>query len=184
MLDNSFLRSIIIMVCVSAVLGLLGRIMAGRKPALDEDDDGMIAPNRVAMGAFALLCLLIGGVAGWAALTDADALVPAGLLSVAFLSFSAVMGTSLMPVYNIEWSEDGVTGPVSLWFPPFGPQRGTIYWEKIDSVGKDNMGNFYIEDRDGRRIRWNFAYNGFPVLMLRIEEECPWLFEQNTPQHG
>jgi hypothetical protein len=181
MLDNDFLRKMVVIFGTMGIIWLITQFMARAKPKHEDEESGRIAPNRILTVAMVLLMSVIAAIALWAAFNDPDAFVPAGLIGSVFLFFAVISSTSLFPMYDVEWNEDGVTGPLTMWFPPFGPKRGQIYWEHIENCGKDNMGSWFVEDKSGKRIRWNWVYSGFPALMLRIEEECPWLFEGPPP---
>jgi hypothetical protein len=181
MLDNDLLRSIIVGLGTGAIIWMIAQLTARAKPKTEEGQFGRIAPNRVLTIGMILLLSVISSVALWAAFNDPKALVPAGAIGTFFLFFAAVSSTSLFPMYDVEWDENGVTGPMNLWFPPFGPKRGKILWEHIENCGKDNMGSWFIQGKSGQRIRWNWIYSGFPALMIRVEKECPWLFEGPPP---
>ena len=111
----------------------------------------------------------------------ADRLVVVAMVT-GFGGGGLAMFSLLSPRYVIAWSDRTMTGPLSIiGIPPFGPARGTIAFADIDHVGTDRLGNFYVADAAGRRLRWNWVYGGYPALMLAIETARPDLFPKTEP---
>lgn len=185
------LKPVIIGGGVAATFAAIRFFTARSQPAtLDQTETaGRIAMSRPLIVGFSLLCLGIAGVALYAAFfapppdcackSAASWAVPA-VLGGFFLLVALLMLTSLSGGWEVCWDEDGIEGPTSVLPPPFGPRRKRVFWEHLDAAGQDSNG-WFVQARSGRRIRWNFFYSGYPALMLRIEEECPWLFDDPGP---
>lgn len=141
-----------------------------------EGETGHIAPNRALL---AVICLIGVSLAGSALLAFANGIggLPVLAVALAALAMTAMMITAFFPFYDITWDEEGIEGPTLLPPPPFGPKRTRIYWENIETAQHENGRHWYVEDAQGTRIVWSFVYFGYPALMKRVEEECPWLFD-------
>lgn len=176
MLDPSQYRTLIVGVAVTLLLAALSRLLARRGGHAVGDDRGHVAPNRAVIVAVTLIGLGIAASAFYATATQPDSF-PAVLVGLAALVLTVPTAASLLPDYEIEWNEEGLEGPATGWFPPFGPGRDFIAWSDVVGVGKDALGNWYIEDRTGARIRWNFVYGGYAHLMAAVERHCPHLFD-------
>jgi hypothetical protein len=175
MFDPATLRHLVIGLVVTALIGALSRwfVLRGAPPV--QGERGHIRPNPPLILAVTLVGLGLAGAAFYATLTRPDSF-PAVLVGIGALVLTLPTAASLLPDYAIEWTEDGLEGPASNWFPPFGPGRDFIAWGDVAGIGKDALGNWYVEDRTGARIRWNFAYGGYGHLMAAVERNCPHLF--------
>jgi hypothetical protein len=176
MFDPATLRTLVIGLAVTAVIGVLSRWLALRGGPRASGERGHIAPNPGLVVTVSLIGLGLAGAAFYATLTQPDSF-PAVLVGIGALALTLPTAASLLPDYAIEWTEDGLEGPASNWFPPFGPGRDFIAWADVATVGKDTLGNWFVEDRTGARIRWNFAYGGYGHLMAAVERNCPHLFD-------
>lgn len=84
--------------------------------------------------------------------------------------------TFCLPVHDISWDQAGLSGP-SSWTPwPIGPHRIRIEFDQIVKLDKDRYDYWYVENSEGRRIRWNHYYIGFPELSDAISNARPDLF--------
>jgi|GEM_PF-1968563 len=178
-----------ILIACAVVIGLTAviRHVMTRQPVIETDPEGEtghIAPNRPLL---AVICLIGFALAGAALLAFIRG--PGGwpLLGVALaaLAMTLTMLSAFFPFYDITWDENGVEGPTLLLPPPFGPRRRRIFWEDIEIAHREKGRHWYLEDGAGNRIVWSFIYFGYPALIARVEEECPWLFaksESTAPQ--
>jgi hypothetical protein len=151
-----------------------------------ENVTGRIAPSRILSFGLLLVFLGISSAAAYAAFRTpsadcacsgtASTVIPAVLGAIcALLALFCAMG--LTRKWDITWDEDGIEGPTSLWFPPFGPRREKWMWERLEGVG-GTSGQWFVENAAGRRIRFNYSYPGYMQLMATIEDQCPWLFDR------
>ena len=173
------MNKVIIAFAVFIGLAALLRHAMTRQPLVETDPEGEtghIAPNRALL---AVICLIGLSLAGSALLAFAHGIGGLLVLAVALaaLAMTAMMITAFFPFYDITWDEEGIEGPTLLLPPPFGPKRTRIYWENIETAQHENGRHWYVEDANGTRIVWSFVYFGYPALMKRVEEECPWLFD-------
>jgi uncharacterized membrane protein len=170
---------VIIAFAVFIGLAALLRHVMTRQPQVETDPEGEtghIAPNRALL---AVICLVGVALAGASLLMFAHVGSKALLVvAAAALVMTGLMITAFFPFYDITWDEDGLEGPTLLLPPPFGPRRVRLYWEEIEKAHHESGRHWYLEDAKGNRILWSFIYFGYPTLMKRAEEECPWLFEQ------
>lgn len=178
MLDLSMNRIIIAFAVFIGLTAVLRHVMT-RQPIVEMDaegETGHIAPNRALL---AVICLIGVSLAGSALLAFANGVGSLMVLVVAFaaLAMTVMMVTAFFPFYDIIWDEEGIEGPTLLLPPPFGPKRARIFWENIEIAHNENGRHWYLEDANGTRIVWSFVYFGYPALMKRVEEECPWLFD-------
>ncbi len=102
--------------------------------------------------------------------------VVAILVAVSCIVSIPIMATAFSSTYDISWDTRQISGPATRWYSPFGTERQDILFENLVKAGRDNWGNYFVEDIDGTRIRWNWFYNGYPELMYFIEDICPHLF--------
>lgn len=173
-----------ITIAFAVFIGLLAvlRHVMGRGQAAETDlegETGRIAPNRALL---AVICLVGVALVGAALKAFADGTGGYPVLIVAFvaLCMTAVMVTAFFPFYDITWDEDGIDGPTLLLPPPFGPKRQRIFWEDIDVAHHEKGRHWFLQDHKGTRIMWSFIYYGYPALLARVEEECPWLFDKSA----
>ncbi len=174
-----------VLIAFAVLLGLLAmlRHVATKQPRVETDaegETGRIAPNRALL---AVICLIGTVLAGAALLAFFQGIGGAVVLVVALaaLAMTGMMVTAFFPFYDITWDEDGIEGPTLLLPPPFGPKRQRIFWEDVEIAQHEKGRHWYLEDGKGARIVWSFIYFGYPALIRRVEEECPWLF--NTPDN-
>lgn len=177
-MGNPYLNYLIMGVGVAALLFAIREIINHRHPKPLEGEVGRLEVNAhiiAAIGitgvsfAVAALSSAISGSGGIAAWTVGLTAFVLGVVSLA----------SLRPGYDVSWDEDGLEGPITLFVPLRPPKRAKIYWEDLETVGRDQQGNWYVQDAGGQRIRWNYLYSGYPTLMSLVEEECPWLFDES-----
>lgn len=177
MLDVITPRVIIAFAVFIGILAMLRQVTT-RQPVIETDPEGEtghIAPNRALL---AVICLIGVTLAGAALFAFAHGIggLPVLAVAVAALAMTGMMVTAFFPFYDITWDEDGIEGPTLLLPPPLGPKRRKIFWEDIETAQHENGRHWYVEDGKGTRIVWSFIYFGYPALIQRIEEECPWLF--------
>lgn len=178
MLDLLTPRVIIAFAVFIGLLAMLRHALT-RQPVIENDaegETGHIAPNRALL---AVICLIGVALAGSALLAFTQGIGGLAVLAVAVaaLAMTAMMVTAFFPFYDITWDEDGIEGPTLLLPPPLGPKRRKIFWENIELAQHEKGRHWYLEDASGTRIVWSFIYFGYPALMKRVEEECPWLFD-------
>ncbi len=176
---NLPMNKVFIAFAVFLGLAALLRHVMTRQPVIERDPEGEtghIAPNRALL---AVICLIGVALAGSALLTYFKGIggTPVLAVAVASLVMTAMMITAFFPFYDITWDEEGIEGPTLLLPPPFGPKRARIFWENIEIAHHENGRHWYLEDVHGTRILWSFVYFGYPALIKRVEEECPWLFD-------
>lgn len=176
MLDLPMNRIIIAFAVFIGLTAVIRHVMT-RQPVVEADPEGEtghIAPNRALL---AVICLIGVALAGAALLAFAHGAGVAVLgVAGAALAMTGVMVTAFFPYFDISWDEDGIEGPTLLLPPPFGPKRRKIFWEDIEIAQHEQGRHWYLEDGAGNRIVWSFIYFGYPALIKRVEEECPWLF--------
>lgn len=174
-----------IAIAMAVVFGLVAmlRYVMTRHPKVETDaegETGRIAPNRALLAVISLIGAAMAvaasygwlrGLGGWPLLAVAGAA----------LIMTAMMITSFFPVFDITWDENGIEGPTLLLPPPVGPRRLRLYWEDLEKTGNVQGRHWFLEDDKGRRIVWSFIYYGYPALLARVEEECPWLFAGAKP---
>lgn len=175
-----------IAIAMAVVFGLVAmlRYVMTRHPKVETDPEGetgRIAPNRALLAVISLIGVALAlasglvwlrGIGGW----------PLLAVAIAALLMTAMMITSFFPVFDITWDENGVEGPTLLLPPPIGPRRVRLYWEDLEKTGDVQGRHWFLEDDKGRRIVWSFIYYGYPALLTRLEEECPWLFASAIPE--
>lgn len=175
-LENPYLRHLIMGVGVTALLFALREILQGRRPTEQDGDCGRIAPNAHLIGAIGITGLAFALSALTSAVSGSGG-IAAWVVGIASLVTAALSLASLRPGYDILWDEEGIEGPITNFVPLKVPQRARLYWEDLADLGSDS-GNWFIQDIQGRRIRWNSLYAGYPIFMARVEDECPWLFDE------
>lgn len=181
-MENLPLNRIMIAMAVAFGLVAMLRYVMTRAPKVETDPEGetgRIAPNRALLAVISLIGTALSGSAFFAWSQGIGGL-PVLLVGIAALFMTAMMVTSFFPVFDITWDEDGLEGPTLLLPPPLGPKRVRIFWEDLEKAGAVQGRHWYLEDGKGRRIVWSFIYYGYPALLTRVEEECPWLF--STPK--
>lgn len=181
MLDLPMDRIIIAFAVFIGLLAVLRHVMT-RRPAIVTDaegETGRIAPNRALLAVICLVGIALAGAAIFAATLGIGG-VAVVAVAIAALAMTAMMITAFFPFYDITWDEDGIEGPTLLLPPPFGPKRRKMFWEDLEHASHEQGRHWVLEDRHGTRIMWSFIYYGHPVLLARIEEECPWLFERQS----
>lgn len=183
MLNVSMDKVVIAFAVFIGLTAVLRHVMT-RQPVVETDPEGEtghIAPNRALL---AVICLVGVALGGSALLAFAHGIGGVLVLLVAFaaLAMTAMMITAFFPYYDITWDEDGIEGPTLLLPPPFGPKRQRIFWEDIEVAHHEKGRHWYLEDNQGHRILWSFVYFGYPALIRRVEEECPWLFETTAKE--
>lgn len=151
----------------------ISRIMAGGAPDRPAAGTWRIAPSRPLVTAVCLLGLIIGGLALYGVWTTGGA-APL-VVSIGAFALTAATAACLSPDYAVLWDRDGIEGPGSLLFPPFGPRRTRLRWRDLVTAGTDPLGNWYVRDAAGRSVRWNYAYSGHGALMQAVEDFCPRL---------
>lgn len=62
--------------------------------------------------------------------------------------------------YHLTWNKDGVSGLSRQFTLKLHQNRTFITWDDIITVEENRLQNYYIESTDGRKIFWNFAYDG------------------------
>lgn len=173
-----------VMIAMAVAFGLVAmlRYVMVRHPKVETDPEGItgrIAPNRALLAVISLIGTALSGTAlflwfhgtgGW----------PVLLVAFAAFFMTAMMITSFFPVFDITWDEDGIEGPTLLLPPPLGPRRARLFWEDLEKAGSVQGRHWFLEDGKGQRIVWSFIYYGYPALLARVEEECPWLFADTS----
>lgn len=182
MLDLPMYRVIIAFAVFIGLMAVIRHVMT-RQPVVETDPEGEtghIAPNRALLAVICLIGVMLGGAALLMFFKGLGGL-PLLVVGLAALAMTGMMVTAFFPFYDILWDEDGIEGPALLLPPPFGPRRHKIFWEEIEVAQNGNGRHWSLEDAKGNRIVWSFIYFGYPALMTRVEEECPWLFPA-TPE--
>ena len=177
MLDLPMNRIIIAFAVFIGLTAVL-RHVSTRRPTIETDPEGetgQIAPNRALLAVICLIGVSLAGSAIFAYLRGIGGL-PVLLVAITALAMTGMMAASFFPFYDITWDEDGIEGPTLLLPPPLGPKRRKIFWEDIEVAQHEKGRHWYLEDGKGNRIVWSFIYYGYPALIARVEEECPWLF--------
>lgn len=177
MLDVPMNRIIIAFAVFIGLTAVLRHVMT-RRPVIETDPEGetgQIAPNRALLAVICLIGVALAGSAVYAYLRGIGGL-PVLAVAVLALAMTGMMAASFFPLYDISWDEDGIEGPTLLLPPPLGPKRRKIFWEDIEKAQHEKGRHWYLEDGKGNRIVWSFIYYGYPALIARVEEECPWLF--------
>jgi hypothetical protein len=180
MIIESLVRTVVTGVVTLLVVGGLRRVLARAGRDRVSLTQGHITPSKPLTLTVTAIGGLIAAAAFYATLTDPDSF-PAVLVGLAALLLAAATATGLMPVYDIYWNEHGVEGPASLLFPPFGPKRDYIAWSDVTDAGRDPLGNWFVADAAGNRIRWNYIYSGYAYLMAAVETQCPQAFRELHP---
>lgn len=154
-----------------ATAALAARLARRRPPALG-GPEGRAAPDSWRAGAVATAACAAG--AGLVTSGTGLAGMAAGLC---LLALAAVALIAMDPGYEVVWTSDGLEGPSALWLPPFGPKRDFLLWRSLRRIGRDALGNRFIEDEAGNRVRWNWLYAGAGHLLARLETVRPDLFD-------
>lgn len=170
-------------VAVRAMVWLAARSRPAAQDADTNQGSGRIRPSRPLMAVCTLLGLGVGGVAlyGASLALDPNCACQAGswripaALGTAFVLLGLYCSLSLTSGWDMRWDQDGVEGPTSMLFPPFGPRRERLSWEDIVAIG-GNSNSWYVETPKGRRMWWNSFYAGYPKFMLTVENRRPDLF--------
>lgn len=162
--------------------------MARCRPKRISKNNGTITPNKVVTGVVSLLCIAMGSIIfyivivhQYSSLWNANTLIGT-FLATFFLLGGLVVATSLSSVFDVTWDADTISGPTSYLFPPFGPTRATFQYSEIEDMGIDAMQSWYVENKHGERIRWNYIYSGYSELMLHLEKVVQIMCE--CEQHG
>ncbi|MGQ0564199.1 MAG: hypothetical protein ACT4OK_03890 [Gemmobacter sp.] len=167
---------------IFGVLSGLAWLVSRARPRHSMLAEGRIAPSR---GLIAVVVLIGAGLAVAAAF---DATQGGGtaavLVSAGAVLLTLLMATGLTPAYDVSWTGRTITGPTSNGVWPFGPSRATLAFDDVADVGCDSMGNWYVADAEGTRIRWNWSYAGYPAVMIAVEQACPHLFAEDAAGPG
>jgi hypothetical protein len=175
MFETEALRHVLIGLIGALFIALVGVLIARAQPARAHVSGGRIVPDRPLIAGAVALALLLGGIALYAALTVPGSF-PAHVIAGVALALGLATATGTSGYYAIDWDHAGLTGPGSLWrLPPANPPRIRIAWADVTDAGRDAMGNWYVADGAGRRIRWNWTYGGCGAFMEAVEAHCPWL---------
>ena len=145
-------------------------------PPIEGGPEGRMAPDPWRSGAVAPLAAGLGS-----AVMVSGAGLPAILGGIGLLALAAVALIALSPIYDVQWTTDGLEGPSALLVPPFGPKRDFLLWRDLKRVGKDRWGNRFVEDGTGQRICWNWVFVGEGHLLARLETLRPDLFDEDDP---
>ncbi len=160
--------------CAAALAAVFAYRLSRGRPAVSGGPDGRMAPDPWRSGAVAPLsaglgaALMVSG-AGWLAL----------LAGLGLLMLTAVALIALSPIYEVQWTTDGLEGPSALLVPPLGPKRDFLLWRDLKRIGKDRWGNRFVEDDEGHRVCWNWLYSGDGHLLARLETLRPDLFDED-----
>jgi hypothetical protein len=96
-----------------------------------------------------------------------------GLFCIMMASLSPI---SLLPIFRTTWDAQGIMTPASFGGMPWPGPRRFFAWGSLAAVGADLMGNSFVVDSAGRRLRWNFSYRGHRALMRAVAAYRPDLF--------
>jgi hypothetical protein len=168
------LHKLAIFGAVVVTVYVISRIMARGAPDRPAAGTWRIAPSRPLVIAVCLLGLIIGGLALYGVWTTGGGAAPLVVCLGAF-ALAAATAACLSPDYAIVWDRDGIEGPGSLLFPPFGPLRTRLLWRDLVTAGTDPLGNWFVRDATGGTVRWNYAYAGHGALMQAVGDFCPHL---------
>ena len=178
MVTRAMVGAVVLGIVMLALLPVALRMRSRFSGQVVARDRGRIGPAKGLVSA--LVLALLGGVAlSFYAFIDGSGGIEALIVALGALLLAAASGCCLLPIYDVVWSARGIEGPTSLWFPPIGPRRSFIAWEEVALVGVDK--GCYVEDRQGRRIRWNQIYAGAPALTLHLERVLPWILGELPP---
>ncbi len=162
---------------VAAIMAALQYLIGRLLPKELAGDHGTLHLNDSVIGVAILIVWGVGCAAVFYHVAVAQSILA---LAIAFVSLVAVpvMVTAFSATYDISWDMNAITGPTTLRHPPFNPKRMEMPFDAIVAAGQDRWGNYFVEDDDGNRIRWNWFYNGYPELMHFVEDLCPHLFPE------
>lgn len=175
MLDSTVFGVIVTGLSMAAVMACIQYITSRLRPRKLASDQGTLHLNDTMIAVGILVVFGVGCAGVFYHMVIAHSF---SAILIAFISLVSVpvMATAFSPHYDISWDTKRIIGPGTIKHPPFGHERKEIPIENIVAAGKDNWGNYFVEDIDGTRIRWNWLYSGYPELMNFIEDVCPYLF--------
>ena len=115
---------------------------------------------------------------------------PAGNLTACVLIFTSSGGCAwcllsyVVSAHAISWDVTGIEGPMSHRPYPSGPRRGRIAFDSITGLATDWTGNFCVIGPNNKAIRFSYLFPDDTVLIMRIEEARPDLFQELTDDAG
>lgn len=174
-----WLKPLIVGAVVALVLRVVVRAMAGAAPA----GQGRVRCSRRATILMAVLCAGFAAFVAYAGSYQPHHPVPPILATIGTLGALYTLGW-LDPAFDVVWDDRGLEGPASYQVWPLGPGRVRIAYRDIAGLGLDRGGSWFVEDREGKRVRWSFLYPGFPALMQEIEARRPDLFPEEPEGTG
>lgn len=128
-------------------------------------------PIWLLMGGFtALVCA--GGL--WAGVAE-PGMVWVSVLCLAILAPLALFGVLMgLPTCQVSWNEQGISGPTAS----LGFGRREVSWANITRAGTSISGCYFLEDHEGGRVYWSYAYVGHHHLWNALIARRPELLEQ------
>jgi hypothetical protein len=165
----------------AAILAWIARSLSRSRAAEAVNGTRRITPHRGLLGG------LIAGSAALSATALYAAMFHGGdpaAWGVGIVFGLIAIGTlfTFSSAYSVEWDSDVITGPASYGCAPFGPRRGSIAFAEITEIGIDALGSFFVRDRDGLKLRWNWIYRGYEDLHEAIATARPDLVEADLPE--
>ena len=183
MLDSAGTGIIIMGLGAAAVIALVQYVMSRLRPKELAGDHGSLHPNNSMVAVGILIAWGVGCAGLFYHLAIANNVLA---ILVAILGFGSIpfMAKAFTSIYDISWNTDRITGPSATWYSPFSTERRDIACKDIVDAGQDKWGNYFVESKDGTRIRWNWFYSGYPELLYFVEDVCPHLFpDLDDPQN-
>ncbi len=181
---DASIEHLVLTAILLAVSGLafaaIRRFIARSGPKALQGDGGSVGPSRVLVGLTVLIGTAVGAVALYAFVSKNGG-TPALVVGLGAILLSIVSATNFWPIYDISWGAKGISGPTSLWFPPIGPKRKHLEWDRIAGAGQAPNGNWFVVDRDGSKVMWNWVYCGYAHLIDAVTDNCPHLFDDESP---
>ncbi len=162
---------------IGAIIGMgtfaiFARIAAGRptqvQPAAAE---GIMTVSRIYVGVSVIVMGGLGLVMLGPWFVGRSALPGLFCLSMALLSL-----TGLARVFRVTWDARGITTPAVFCGMPWPGKRRFISWDSLARAGCDILGNQFVMDTFGQKLRWNFSYRGHRALMRAVAAYRPDLF--------
>ena len=153
------LKVVLSLVLNAIMLGLILWAYSKTKPSYFTETAGIIGPNKTTVFIFVMTGFLI--TSGGLILYTNHGIGPLSAMLILIggtFFIGSIFGFS--SGYDLVWNEHGISG-LSKQFPfNLKKHRTFIPWDNIKIVKENALQNFYIESADGRKIFWNYAYDG------------------------
>lgn len=155
---------------------LLNRYFSKTTPHNLSENSGLIKPSKVLSYFCVIFCSIVFAGGLWLIFSNDDRLI--GFVCAAMGLFGAiVMLPSISNFHDVNWDQNGITGPTGKSFPKLPTQQINIAWDDIIKMDEAWSNYQFVEDKNGSRIYWGYWYRGEQQLREKIQRHL----NQNAP---